>query len=65
MDPLISEYQSEDGTRSSQIVLGEDHVYVILYYDEGALVASRRYPSKTLNWAEDQAENWVLGELTI
>ena len=53
---IISEYYSDDGSRSA-VVVKQENVYIVVYANEG-IISEERFNHLTL--AEDKAEDWVL-----
>lgn len=58
----ISRFFSDNGKREAVVMLGEEGFSVELY--EGSrYIRTVDCPNKSINWAEDVAENWTLGVL--
>lgn len=58
----ISTYFGEGqyASRQSKIFI-EDDVPTIEFWDNGKLIQVRAFPDNTMQYAEDAAENWILG----
>lgn len=59
----VSGYFSEPGTlnRTSEVFDNKDGSYVVMMYEGNDLREERIIEGHTLDYAEDCAENWVLG----
>lgn len=56
--------EGQHAARESKIFI-EDEVPTIEFWDNGKLIAVRAFPDNTLQYAEDTAENYVLGILKL
>lgn len=62
MKYITTVYKEENGGRSRADVIQTDGGYVIEYFDpRGELFKTEPHPGKSIQWAEDAAENWALG----
>lgn len=59
----ISDYFSDDGTKKA-IVFKQDRGYGIDFYENDEYTHSLLYNTKSLQYVEDAAENFVLGIFT-
>ena len=61
MKALINYYgEGLNAARESRVFI-EDEIPTVEFWDNGKLIAVRAYPDNTLRYAEDAAENYVLG----
>jgi hypothetical protein len=62
----LSNYYGEGlhAARESKVFI-EDDIPTVEFWDNGKLIAARAYPDNTLQYAEDAAENYVLGVLKL
>lgn len=58
---FLSEYMSDDKVKKSEVFLDSDGVYCVNYFIDGVLLCTESYPDKSVHWAVDCAENYVLG----
>lgn len=57
---LISEF--EEGNKRAIIFLdNKEDCFYVEFYENGSIIGTEQYPNKSINWAEDCAENWVMG----
>ena len=56
----VTKFWSDDQTKTSEVVLIHGVLYVKMYEDE-ELVGCEDFPNNTIQYAEDAAENYVLG----
>lgn len=61
---VIYSAYSDDYRLSAEVVVENDKVFVDFYRDE-VTIDSREVTGHSLRYAEDMAENYVLGVLTI
>jgi hypothetical protein len=59
---INSYYKEENGGRARADVIKREEGFVIEYFDTaGNLFRTEPHPGKSLQWAEDAAENWAAG----
>lgn len=58
---ILSEFTSDDGKRTATVLYSDEFTFVVEMYSEGKIVGSRNIENHTLQYAEDCAENWVIG----
>ena len=58
---VISEFFSPSGDLQSKVCLTEVNVATVEFYRDDELVATREFPNNTIQYAEDAAENFVMG----
>jgi hypothetical protein len=52
----------EDNNRKAVVYLDtKAECYSVDFYENDSIIATEEYPNKSVHWAEDCAENWVLG----
>lgn len=61
---LISEYWSEDGDLSAMVHL-DDETPVVDFYRNNRIIKSETFTDHALCYAQDAAENYVMGILKI
>lgn len=63
MERKLSTYYSDHGKGYAEIHFNfkEEIAYIRYYTDEGKLFFTEDYPTKSLRYVEDAAENWALG----
>ncbi|MDB4786170.1 hypothetical protein OAG36_00395 [bacterium] len=55
-------FKEEEGGRAKAIIHDTQQGWLIKYYDtRGSLMKEELHAGKSLQWAEDAAENWALG----
>ncbi len=55
-------YKEEEDGRARAVISEADNGWLIKYYDtRGSLISSETHVGKSLQYAEDAAENWALG----
>lgn len=62
----ISNYYGEglyEGRESKVFI--EDDVPTVEFWDKASFISVRAFPDNTLEYAEDAAENWVIGVLKL
>jgi len=64
MEKLISEYYSDD-MKLKSVVYMVDKVAGVKYYRDNLLIDSQTYPHNSIHYAEDAAENYVMGILKL
>jgi hypothetical protein len=52
-----------ENNRESRILSSVKGTFVVEMYQDNQLIESRSLPGYTLRYAEDCAENWVIGEI--
>jgi hypothetical protein len=52
-----------EGDRRSRILLSDAGTYMVEMYQNKELIEFRKFPGRTLRYAEDCAEDWVNGEI--
>ena len=57
-------FTSKDNTKSSVIVLNNDEVFVVQFYENNKRVGEIEYPNKSYYYVEDAAYNYIEGILT-
>lgn len=62
----VSNYYGEGlyAARESKVFI-EDDVPTVEFWDNGQFIAVRAFPDNTLQYAEDAAENYILGILKL
>ena len=62
----LSNYYGEGlyAARESKVFI-EDDIPTVEFWDNGKLIAVRAFPDNTVQYAEDTAENYVLGVLKL
>lgn len=56
----ISEY--EDKNRKAIVYLDtKEECYSVDFFENSNMIGTEHYPNKSIYWAEDCAENWVMG----
>ena len=56
----ISEH--EDKNRKAIIYVDtKEECYSIDFFENDSIIGTEHYPNKSIYWAEDCAENWVMG----
>lgn len=61
---MISEYVSDDLTKKA-LVVEQDGEFEVEFYNGGVLLQTRLMTGKTLRYAEDAAENYVMDVLKL
>ena len=61
---IINTFYSDDLKRRARVVRGFECFYVDFYLDD-VIIDSRRLSDCTLRYAEDTAENFVLGVIDV
>lgn len=57
---LISEFQERN--RKAVVYLNTiEDCYSVDFYENDSMIGTEHYPDKSVYWAEDCAENWVMG----
>ena len=58
----LSEHYNEDKTKKAVVGVNmKTHCYHVEYWSDGKYSGMEFYPGKSVHWAIDCAENWVLG----
>jgi len=58
----LNEFWSDDKSKTATIIL-DDNTYGVEFYENNELIEYRKFPNKSLRYAEDAAENFTLGIL--
>jgi hypothetical protein len=58
---IISEYYSDDNIKKAIVYEDDNHMYCVDFYDDKRYSCTVQYPEKSLRYAEDAAENYVIG----
>lgn len=61
MQKFLSEYYSDDAKRKAVIVAGPNGERWVEMWEDQAKVETRDVSAYTLRYAEDCADNWVIG----
>ena len=63
MSKLVSTtFKLQEDGKAQALIYETDDGWLIEYYDpRGSLISSETHSSKSLQWAEDAAENWATG----
>lgn len=57
---LITEFEVKD--RKAVVYLDtKEECYSVDFYEKDSMIGTEHYPNKSIHWAEDCAENWVMG----
>ena len=56
--------EGQHAARESKVFI-EDDIPAVEFWDNGKFIAVRSFPDNTLQYAEDIAENYVLGILKL
>lgn len=56
--------EGQYAARESKVFI-EDEVPTVEFWDKSGFVAVRAFPDHTIQYAEDAAENWILGILKL
>jgi hypothetical protein len=65
MSKIIDTYVSDDKTKKAEIVLNRDETFSVSFYRDDVLVETRKYPENSIYYAEQVAENYVIGILDV
>lgn len=57
---LLSEHSKDNRKANVHIDFKEEYYYVD-FFENDVKVGTEHYPNKSMRWAEDCAENWILG----
>ena len=59
---VITTFKLQEDGNAQALIYETDDGWLIEYYDpRGSLISSEAHSGKSLQWAEDAAENWATG----